>query len=232
MKASGAGMRIPARAWVINAAALPGWEPAERLLTPDELARARSYKSERRGLQYASAHLEVRVLAGEALGMPPERLGIEGIVGPPGIGPRPRLIADGEEVPFSMSRSGDLLALSIAPFQTGVDVEAARPLEQAFLRGDCFSAGERAAIASSPDPQEAGMRIWVRKEAVLKATGFGLLYPLGDLDVAADGPFVVGGRGWEVRDVDAGLAGVFCSVAFPEGEGPVEAATIRAPLRP
>lgn len=107
---------------------------------------------------------------------------------------RPRLAGAGGLV-FSVSHSADLVVVAVARDRpddgaaeraVGVDVEQVMPLREPSLPDAVLSADERAAFdRCNADRQAAAFfRYWVRKEAVLKATGDGLTVPLTELTVS------------------------------------------------
>jgi 4'-phosphopantetheinyl transferase len=101
----------------------------------------------------------------------------------------------------SWSHTRGAIAAACAPTRVGVDVEPIidpATVEDLFLRRTCTEA-ERDLVEASDDPCQALTRLWVRKEAVCKATGRGLSIRMSALDVRAS---VVGG--WHVRDLQAG----------------------------
>ena len=96
----------------------------------------------------------------------------------------------------SVAHSGDLVAVAVAGYPVGVDVEQldGRPHP---LGGDgdpealgrlVLSGAERAALATVPSSGRARAFLiaWTRKEAVTKATGDGLRAAFSDVVVAAD----------------------------------------------
>ena len=89
------------------------------------------------------------------------------------------------DVHFSLSHSGDWAALAVAAFPLGVDIEVIRPVERE-LPERFFSPAECQGLRVLPDPvwSPAFFRCWTRKEAVVKALGLGLSFPLEDFDVS------------------------------------------------
>ncbi len=126
---------------------------------------------------------------------------------------RPRL-ASGAPLDFSVSHSGDLIAVAIAPDSSGdsgpgrsvgVDVERVAPLSEPPRPDVMLSAAERITFGrlGATAQVTAFFRYWVRKEAVLKATGHGLSVPLTRLTVSGpDRPPRL--RGWTGRPAFAG----------------------------
>ncbi len=102
---------------------------------------------------------------------------------------RPRLEAPLPELGVSLSvRDGHLL-VGFSPTHTvGADIEVARSVPQvdvARLARDHYTATEAGAVAALRDGDAAHdlfLRLWVAKEAVLKATGRGVFDGLDQLD--------------------------------------------------
>ncbi|KUO13814.1 4'-phosphopantetheinyl transferase family protein [Streptomyces sp. DSM 15324] len=136
-----------------------------------------------------------RRLLGELLGVPPEDVPLRRVCptcgGPHG---KPRLAvpagyAGYAEYDFSVTHSGDVVGVAVCRgARVGLDVEeAGTPLDVDAAARTALSARESAALyALPPDARGAAfLRIWTRKEAVLKALGVGLRAPLRQLEVSA-----------------------------------------------
>ncbi|MFI1048799.1 4'-phosphopantetheinyl transferase family protein [Streptomyces griseoruber] len=129
-----------------------------------------------------------RRLLGERLGVPPEDVPLRRVCptcgGPHG---KPRLaVPAGYD--FSVTHSGDVVGVAVCRgAEVGLDVEeAGTALDVDAAARTALSARESAVLHSLP-PDERGpafLRIWTRKEAVLKALGVGLRAPLRDLEVS------------------------------------------------
>lgn len=129
--------------------------------------------------QYLTAHALLRSVLGAALDRDPA--GLVFAAGPHG---KPYL-ADAP-VEFSISHSGERVAVALsADAPVGVDVE--RITELAELPLPVLSEQERAVFDRVPGPDRAVAftSYWVRKEAVLKATGEGLRVDPARLTVSA-----------------------------------------------
>ncbi len=87
---------------------------------------------------------------------------------------KPRL-AEGE-IAFNLTHAGRLLAVVLAPFEVGIDLEAYGDTDEGRARRllTLFNERERALVAAAPDPCRAAVRIFVRKEALSKKDGRGL----------------------------------------------------------
>jgi phosphopantetheinyl transferase len=86
---------------------------------------------------------------------------------------------------FSLSSSGDLVALAVTTGPVGVDVEQCRPHDVDAIGQAWFSPHEQRWLDDVPDAdrQSAFLRIWCRKEAVVKATGVGIDGGFADFSV-------------------------------------------------
>ena len=154
----------------------------------DLVRRARlACPADRRRLTAGTA--VARLVLGAALGTPPAELPIDRTC--PACGSahgRPRL-PDDAGLHFSVSHSRDCVVVAVLPgTPVGVDVEAVgrfAAAEVGELAGCTLAAGEQAHLARLPPAEqpEAFTVSWVRREAVLKATGHGLGGPPDELVV-------------------------------------------------
>lgn len=197
------------------------------MLTPDELARAERFRFERHATAWTAARGGLREALGLALGRDPASLRFE--TTPRG---KPSLV-DASGLIFNLSHTEGMVMLVLARAgAVGVDAEALRPVpERDAIARTHFTSAERAWIGGAERRGQgdwAFMRLWTRKEAVIKAVGIGLGYPLTDVDVSlgthghapafADG--APGGAGsWWLGDLAVGdghLAALACR--FSPGE--------------
>ena len=152
----------------------------------DLVRRARlACPADRRRLTAGTA--VARLVLGAALGTPPAELPIDRTC--PACGSahgRPRL-PDDAGLHFSVSHSGDCAVVAVLPGSpVGVDVEEVgrlAPGEAGELAGCALPGREREHLARLPAAQQpwAFTVSWVRREAVLKATGQGLGVPPDEL---------------------------------------------------
>lgn len=103
---------------------------------------------------------------------------------------RPRL-ATAHDLDFNWSHSGDHALIAVARHlpRLGVDIERRRARPRALAIAErFFAADEHALLQSLPDAQrdDAFVRLWTAKEAVLKAHGRGLAYGLDRVAFALD----------------------------------------------
>nr|MBA3826125.1 4'-phosphopantetheinyl transferase superfamily protein [Ktedonobacterales bacterium] len=154
------------------------------LLSTDEREHAARFRFAHDQQRYTVAHAFVRHVLGAYLGVAP--LGLTFAVGPQG---KPSLVHQSgqPDLRFNLSHSHDRALLAVVlDREVGVDVEFARPLEDAdVIATQFFSLAERAALQtlSASEKQAAFYRCWSRKEAVIKVMGLGLSMPLDGFDV-------------------------------------------------
>jgi 4'-phosphopantetheinyl transferase len=104
---------------------------------------------------------------------------------------RPRLVATHRHFDVNWSHSGDGLLVALGEnAQVGVDLERVRPRPKALaLAWRFFAPAEGRWLAALPQEQRenAFVRLWCAKEAVLKAHGRGLAFGLDKLEFADAG---------------------------------------------
>ncbi|MFJ4715602.1 4'-phosphopantetheinyl transferase family protein [Streptomyces sp. NPDC088785] len=175
------------------------------VLDADELRRAAGFRFARHRVRYVAAHLALRGILGERLGCAPGAVRFVREPCPRCAEPHGRpALADARDLHFSLSHSGDLALIALAPVPVGMDVEELPSAEAARELAAVLHPRERAELAALADPVEhrdALARAWVRKEAYLKGIGTGLSRA-PDLDYVGALPGVPGSPdGWTVRDV-------------------------------
>ena len=143
------------------------------LLDAQEAARAKNFVFERDRVRYVRAHAGLRRLLGRMLDMPSRELQFEA-----GSHGKPSLRGRAGRLDFNLSHGGDLCAVAVAHGRSvGVDIEPWREISGAAeLSRTVFSPAEQAAWSLRPTvgQQRDFLRLWTRKEAVLKAVGLGL----------------------------------------------------------
>ena len=158
------------------------------------------------------AHLAEGMLLASYLGVTPATLEFER-----GPGGKPRLRE--EPLQFNLSHSEQLALVAVsAVLPVGVDVQAphhstAKPW---FAKRIC-SPREYEHFGGAPSPEEL-LRLWVRKEAVVKARGEGSYVAVGEIDVLDS---VVDGT-WSCVDLPVETeqaAGYRAALAVPEADG-------------
>jgi 4'-phosphopantetheinyl transferase len=182
------------------------------LLAPDEQQRGSQFRFDRDRRHFIVARgLLRRLLARYAGGAPAQ---IEFCYGPQG---KPAL-AGRDDMQFNVAHShGAGLFAFTRGAPIGVDAEQIRPLEYEALAAGFFSPAERTTLMAMPVErrQDAFFTYWARKEAYVKALGWGLSVPLDRFDVAAPDASarLLADRGnpdapqqWSLHDIDAGPA--------------------------
>jgi 4'-phosphopantetheinyl transferase len=173
-------------------------------LSPDERDRADGFALVKPRQTFVAGRVALRSLLGEYLQLPPEQVPI--VLESNG---KPRLV--GGDVRFNLAHSGNLALVAVTRgCEIGVDVELVRPIDHAHeIAARNFHAAEQAAIrvATAAELPAIFMRLWTRKEAVLKALGTGLGYPLDAFDTAVDES---GGGGWISLPAHGSLADCRC----------------------
>lgn len=205
---------MPGPAWPEDATVevWPAWLDApaavlDRLaasLTPAEQRRAAAFRSAADARRFTAGRGWLRHVLGAVLGLRPAAV-------PVSQGrDKPRLLLAGPPR-FNVSHAGELVAVAVASFEVGVDVEhldAGRRWDD--LVGVACSPEEAATLARLPtgEREAAFLAVWTAKEAYLKGTGEGLAVAPGRVSVGRPSPDLhnrvrVDGRdsGWCVRPI-------------------------------
>jgi 4'-phosphopantetheinyl transferase len=130
--------------------------------------------------RYIASHLVLRHVLGQHLGLAPGAVAFAAIA--PGAKPR---LSD-PRCRFNLSQSGALALVAVSRArEVGVDVEEQVAIDRTPIESQ-LAPGERAALAAlAPGERRAAMRrLWVRKEAYLKARGTGLGERLDGFDMS------------------------------------------------
>jgi 4'-phosphopantetheinyl transferase len=156
------------RVWIIPVGLPPGFVAACRdALDQAERVRAEALRDPRDRDRFTVAHGALRILAARELNMKPSALAWS--TGPNG---KPELAG----LHTNLSHSGELIAVAISTSRpVGVDVQELVPdLDPAGLSARYFPPDEASYVAACPDANARADRfahLWVRKEAVVKASG-------------------------------------------------------------
>ena len=154
-----------------SASAVAALEP---LLAADDLERARRFRHPNDAGRFILGRAMLRSLIAEQLDVSPAEVALAAEAGR-----RPRLVRpDDRELRFSVTHSGDRVLVALArDCDVGVDVEPLRPFPEALrLSRRFFHPDEHAVLTrlGGRARSDAFFRLWVRKEAFLKARGVGL----------------------------------------------------------
>ena len=179
-------------------------------LSDGERARAARMVREEDRARFIAAHGVLRTVLGRALARDP--CALEFAYGRFG---KPYLAENGKVHPlrFNLSHGGDVLLIAFCEgCEVGVDVEIPRRVVATAMDAvarAAFTLQEQASLLTLPqkDRARAAYRLWVRREALAKAQGFGFAWLVPQAESA----------GWTVRDLALG-PGVFAAVAA-QGEG-------------
>ncbi|KQW16171.1 4'-phosphopantetheinyl transferase superfamily protein [Streptomyces sp. Root369] len=181
-----------------------------RILSEREAERGDRCRFENDRRRFIVAHGALRLILAGCLDVPPEELRLER-----GRHGKPRL-AGSSELRFSLSHSGELALVAVTRHrEVGVDVDRLRPgLPVEPFAERFFPAADARFVAAATGPTERAerfLRLWTRKEAVVKAAGARLAQGLGlkvltdaesesDADVVRDPSGQIPGA-WSVRDL-------------------------------
>ncbi len=156
------------------------------VLSPAERERASRFYRPEDGRAYITAHAQLRRILAQYVATSPESLEFAlDELGKPFLAtpaPAPR-------IEFNLSHSGAFALVAVAlGRRVGVDVERwKRDFDYARLAAKVFSPAERAALAATGNQAEGLVAAfyagWCRKEAYIKATGYGLTRNLDHFDV-------------------------------------------------
>ena len=87
---------------------------------------------------------------------------------------------------FNIAHSGDItICIASAGHKVGVDIEEVKSQDILPLK-EHFTAREWSVINGSDNITDAFYKLWVRKEALIKATGKGVFLPMNKIEALAD----------------------------------------------
>ena len=154
--------------------ALEPWANETALRTLSEPEREHAVRLRVGAASWVAARAALRRIVGRYLGIAPQAVAFA-----TGANGKPRL-APGASVDlrFNLSHSGNIALIAVRLGQeVGIDVEELRPgIAGAAIARDVFTDHERAALAASV-ADEGFFRVWVRREALAKAIGLGVVFP-------------------------------------------------------
>ena len=209
--------------WRIHLAGVAGREERwQRILSPDERARAARFHFLRDRQYFTATRAWLRtILAGYLGSKPAELIFCYSEKGKPSLAQE-----RSGQVEFNVSHSGDMALLAFARgLAVGVDVEKIREdFDHEAIARRFFSDDEQRQLAALPTAERyAGFfRCWTRKESFIKAIGTGLSLPLDQFDVSltpndknallATRPDATEAAGWLMQDVqvDDGYVAALC----------------------
>jgi 4'-phosphopantetheinyl transferase len=174
-------------------------------LSAAETARSARFRFDRERNRYAARHGILRVLLSAYMKCAPPAVEIcSGSNGKPYVDDRAHETA----LQFSMSHSAGRAVFAFGRSGgVGVDIERISGFQgvQEFVAMN-FTSAETQEVECCPESMrlEAFFKLWVRKEAVLKASGYGLAIPLNCVDVSTLGSNEVP---WSVRRIEGDASG-------------------------
>lgn len=157
--------------------------PPERILTSRELRRGNAFISGAAERRFIRGRMRLREILALYCGLEPRRVPIRHT-----RHGKPYLPAPYDGIRFNLSHSGEMGLLAVsAGAEVGVDLErrreiAAGPIAASWLHEDEQRDLLRRGVK---DRATAFFRLWCRKEAVVKAHGAGLHFPLHHFRVSA-----------------------------------------------
>jgi 4'-phosphopantetheinyl transferase len=150
-------------------------------LSPDEVERGSRFRFEKDRLNFVFARGLLRLIAGQYLELAPGQ--IEFSYGEQG---KPKI--DDADFSFNLSHSKDMAVYAFSRFETvGIDIEwTGRKVETEDVARQFFSKKEFESLIelSTVEQNHAFFNIWTRKEALIKAIGEGLSFPLDQFKVS------------------------------------------------
>lgn len=178
-------------------------ENYKALLLPEELARANRFRFELDAERYIVRRGKLRELLALRLGCHPHDISLTSN----GFG-KPRIRCS--DLQFNLSHSaGTALYVFARDSEIGCDLEWRRAeLAREEVAERFFSAGELRSLHAVPSNRwvEAFFNCWTRKEAFVKALGFGVSYPLKAFDVSLvpgePAALLRGPLGWSLRSFE------------------------------
>lgn len=160
---------------------LLNFEP-NHFVSGEEEKKANSFFQKQDKLNFLYGRCLTRVLLGKYCNLPPGKISIN-----PNFNKKPyTTIIDGLEplpIKFNLSHSRNGLLITFSESQVGCDIEAIVDTKYEDLLPSIFTDVETEFVTGSVDPLKSFFKIWVCKEAVLKATGVGLIDNLTQLEV-------------------------------------------------
>lgn len=176
-----------------------------------ELGRALGIATSKSLRGYLAAHTWLRQQLGNYIGCPAGDIRFTA-----GEHGKPTIESPATDLSFSFSYSGGLAALAVGfRMEVGIDLEV---LEGVHINTETvrrvMSHVETSAILNAPDMRREYLKLWVRKEALAKATGVGVDPDMETSNVMGLSPVVR--DGFDIVDVNLG-DGHVAAVAIPSG---------------
>ncbi|QWT22996.1 4'-phosphopantetheinyl transferase superfamily protein [Subtercola sp. PAMC28395] len=205
-----------------------------RLLEPAEHERASAFVRPGDRDRFITSHALLRLAAGEVFGVSAVTVNLDftcrvcgGPHGRPSIAQPAVLPGSPSRYALSLSTSADRVAVAVARVgDVGVDIDRVDAAQFSGFDTVALTAREVRAVGrlGSGDADLARSQLWVRKEAVLKASGHGLRREPRTIDVWAKGSTHTGSVDLDIAatsntsrvrwiDLDTGVPGLAAAVA-------------------
>ncbi|MFG3228195.1 4'-phosphopantetheinyl transferase family protein [Kitasatospora sp. NPDC048194] len=161
-------------------------EAGEHLLTTVERERAARFRHASGRADFTAGHILVRLCAARLLGLPAAELVLAQECPDCGLADHGKpYLPDHPEVHVSLSHTRGVVAAGAGRLPIGVDVElAARGGSLRAVARRVLTPAELALVEAAPEPDQAFLRQWVRKESLIKV-GRATLDTLGQVDLSA-----------------------------------------------
>jgi 4'-phosphopantetheinyl transferase len=225
--------------WKVRLDAPVAYDLDQTILSADEVARATRFRFEQDRAHFVHCRSALRQLVSRYLVIAPGEIRfLYSANGKPQV----EEMQNRSGLQFNVSHSGNLALIAFGgEHRLGVDIEMVRggvnteDLSQRF-----FSTREQVGLAELPENLRAFgfFACWTRKEALLKATGDGLSFPLADFSVSVDPRQVPklqeirgsaeAGEQWFLADIAAD-PGYFAALAIEKSESMIKTYSFEAP---
>lgn len=148
-------------------------------LSPDEVKRAQRFRFETHRSHFIAARGILRQLLGSYLNKTPQELVFE-------YNDHGKPFLPNTTLQFNVSHSHDIAVYAFTNnYPIGIDIEQVRNTYEDAVAKRYFSSQEYADLSQLPESERAltFYKIWSRKEAIIKALGIGLSFPLSSFSV-------------------------------------------------
>lgn len=167
---------------------VPGRWDAFDVLDEHERARHDRFVQPADRARYRTAHVGVRLLLGGYLGVAPRALRFGRDCRHCGADHgKPAVVEPVTTLDFSLTHSGDRVAIAVAAAPVGVDVQEIEERTDVTAIGSMVLSPPELSWLRDLPPERvrtAFFGYWARKEALLKATGHGLAVPMAELTLS------------------------------------------------
>ena len=196
--------------WRLETTAFAGAAPTAQLeqwhLSRSERDRALRYRTPNSSWAFGYARHCLRAILAKYLGLHPAAVPLQtGRWGKPELAPSPETPPD---LQFNLAHGGEVILIAVALTPVGVDVEPLRPTPDLGELAIAILTQEERREWETADPAdklERFLRIWTRKEALLKGIGVGLSIDPRTVRVTdPNAPELAGKRmpGWSLLTAD------------------------------